>query len=481
MRHTFALLPLLLPSVVLAQVSGVPEPPSPTPLPTFWIGMSNDTFGDAIRNDDDFRTAGVRGGGRLGRWVVEVDGSILTNRGRDGSAPGRVDELSYTLGYALYDDEREQERSEQRWRSLIIIGGGARTVTRLGGEAIQNGLHSLASFPLVYLPYDRERATDALAYVYARSLWLVAANAKPELAPAGDFGVQGEASALTTTGGQQQGFLGAKAVLLGRQGAAWIGGRWEWHRGNAPSPTANHVLDHETGPWLLAGVQAGPLGDSNVGVYLQGALNPRGNAVDGTLGLIIAPQPGRSGGEPVRFDQTLLYFPDGGAIGLQVRWRPRWFFEHGLSQRDTLFLDYHFGWAPGYDDFTGDVVDANQVLAGFQPTWTWHPFSAFLTEGWVAAGAGYRVEQVRPYGDKTPRFAASAKAYRPVVQGGAGVRLGWDDGTGVDHLWERLRLGIGYSAYVPFWRATVGTGADQAEFMKPGGGVELSLGAHLAW
>ena len=91
---------LMVPVVLLATqqlsaaVYGLPEPPTPAPMPQFWFGFSDDFLGMAVLNSDDYRTANISFGGRYDAWRFAVDSSMLTNRGRDGTTPSRTDEVT---------------------------------------------------------------------------------------------------------------------------------------------------------------------------------------------------------------------------------------------------------------------------------------------------------------------------------------------------------------------------------------------------
>src|SRR5437763_525221 len=87
-----------------ASLVGVPDAPTAWVQPALWFGVGNDSFGGGFGDDDDFRTAALRGGWHAGRFDGAVDYSILTNRGlSSGIRRGRSDELTLSAGYRLVD------------------------------------------------------------------------------------------------------------------------------------------------------------------------------------------------------------------------------------------------------------------------------------------------------------------------------------------------------------------------------------------
>ena len=85
---------LLMPLNGLAAATslyGVPEPPTPMPLPTAWLAIQDDMFGDAVLDTDDFRTGGAHLGLSLGGFVATVKATLF-NRYEDPGALALLNE-----------------------------------------------------------------------------------------------------------------------------------------------------------------------------------------------------------------------------------------------------------------------------------------------------------------------------------------------------------------------------------------------------
>ncbi len=307
------LLAQLIPNGELAAATslyGVPEPPTPAPLPTAWLAVQDDLFGDAVLNTDDFRTGGGHLGLAIAGFVATFDDSAFTSRGAQGLPPGRTDELTYTLGYALIDDEG----IAQPLSALVIVGGGGRSYGDYAGQRIQNGIHKRFGFEPLYLPYDQAHGTAGVGYLYGRGQWLPWRHCPAPLPDA--IGVQVEAAALASTQHEQEEYASCEVVAFGTQGVGWLGVQYQRNAGTPPTTTAGIVARHEDGFWLTAGLGRQP------GFYVAASVDPSTRAVDGNVGVTIAPNAGPAEASKIPIAETFLFFPQGGSIGAQVRWQP---------------------------------------------------------------------------------------------------------------------------------------------------------------
>ncbi len=471
MRHpTYVVGLLLLGAPVSAAVYGLPEPPTPAPTPQAWFLFSDDFLGMAVLNTDDYRTANITIGGRWDRWRFAADASMLTNRGRDGTTPSRTDELTYSLGYAVLDREREE-----KWRALLTLGVGGRTYGDLGGESVQNRIHETFGYKTVHIPYDPESGTDGFVFFHTRLTgepsWEYQLNG-----PFGRWAVQAESGGLVSTGDEVQWYGGANLVSLGTDSMTWIGARYQWHSDSYPTTTSQIVGEKESGWWLVVGISRTP------GILITASLNPDRETVAGTIGLTIdsAALPNHDG-KGYRVDQSLKMFMNAASTGLDIRWQPAWLADLSFSQRDVIVVCYDFGEAKAYEDWQDCFVAFDQVVIGWAPTWEVpQPFPRLL---WSASGylaGGVRLERILEE-DGSPRFAQDDVQIAAVAQGELAMRFGWRFSDKGDLWWDQLRLGIGLDGWLPWPSATARNGADVDEYMEPGWSAYLAIGVTVDW
>ena len=453
-----------------AAVYGLPEPPTPAPTPQLWFNFSDDFLGMAVLNTDDYRTANITIGGSWDALRFAVDASMLTNRARDGGVPSRTDELTYSLGYAVVDREREE-----KWRALLTLGVGGRTYGDLGGESVQNWIHDTFGYKDVELPYDPEEGTDGFAFFHTR-LTGVPPWEYQFGGPFGRWAAQIEGGGLFSTGDECQLYGAFNLVTLGADSMAWVGARYQWHNDDYPTETSRIVGEEESGWWVVVGLSRTP------GVVITASLNPDRETVAGTLGLTIdtQAQPHIEGGNGYRVDQALKFFPGGGNTGLDIRWQPTWLTELSLSPRDVLVLCYDFGAVTAYDDWQDCYVGFDQLVLGWAPTWQ-IPLVPRLT--WNIAGylaGGVRLERIHEE-DGTPRFTEDDIHVAAVVQGEVGMRFGWRFTDHGDTWIDQFRLGIGVDGWLPWPRVTVSEGGDSDHLLEPGASVHVSVGVTVDW
>jgi hypothetical protein len=455
------------PLVAAASLYGIPQPPTPAPLPAAWFAAQNDVFGDAILNTDDFRTGGVHAGISSHGFVLAIDDSAFTSRGADGLPRGRTDELKGTLGYALIQDESPTAALS----TLVIAGGGAKSVGDYSGQRVQNDIHHAFGFKPVYLPYDSQRHTAGIGYMYARALWLPwRDNAKPLPLT---IGFQVESAIVATTRNEQEDFGAFNLVAMGSQGVGWIGLQYQHEGGSPESQTAGIVARHESGYWVSAGL------GRQTGLYVSGAIDPSTRAIDGNLGFVcqtdsLDPDPNKL---PV--SETFVFFPEGGSIGAQVQWQPFENRDQGPLHHNLL-VDYHFGSVPHYS-WANNRVDADQFLFGYEPEYV-HAIPGIpwlMSEAFVYSAGGLRIERVRVL-DQPSRFSQHT-ATRPVLQGGGGIRFGVNIHDDPRLFINQVRLGFGWDGWIPLRRETVRSSTESEVFQKPGNSPIISIGFNVIW
>ena len=475
-RHFAFMVPALLMATqqLSAAVYGLPEPPTPAPTPQFWFNFSDDFLGMAVLNTDDYRTANISVGGRYDAWRFAVDSSMLTNRGRDGTTPSRTDELTYSLGYAVVDEEREG-----RLRPLLTLGVGGRTYGNLGGEEIQNRVHETFGYKTVHLPYDPEQGTEAFAFYHGRLSMLPPWDYQGS-GPFGRWAFQLESGGLASTGEKFQVYGGANVVSVGADSLAWIGVRYQWNGGHNPTATSDIVAAKETGWWWVVGLSRTP------GILFTASINPSRETVAGTVGLTIdtTAMPHHDAGHADaghRVDEVLKFYPGGGNIGLDLRWQPQWLAEHSLSPRDVLVFNYDFGAVVEKTDWQDCYIGFDQIVIGWGPTWDIPPSTSRLiwTVGAYVAG-GVRLERIHEE-DGTPRFPEGGVHATGVAQGELGTRLGYRFTDRGDSWMDSLRLGVGIDGWLPFNSVTVSNGNDVDHYLVPGYAAHFTVGVTVVW
>lgn len=446
---------------------GMPEPPTPAPLPTAWLAVQDDLFGDAILNTDDYRTGGGHVGLSIAGLVLTVDDSAFTSRGAQGRPPGRTDELTYTVGYALI----ESEGIDQTLGGLLIVGGGGRSYGNYDGQRIQNSIHSRFGFQPLYLPYDQEHGTAVVGYLYGRSLWLPWRHCPRPLPDA--IGFQIEAASLATTQREQEEYASLEVVAFGTQGVGWVGVQYQHNAGTPPTMTAGIVARHENGFWLTAGLGRQP------GFYVAASVDPSTRAVDGNVGITIASNAGAADPSNLPASETFLFLPQGGSIGAQVRWQPVSFNDQG-PLRHELLIDYHYGSVPHYS-WSNNRVDEDQILIGYEPEFV-HAVPGIgwlMAETYLYAAGGVRIERVRVLA--APSRYQQATGTTAVGQGGGGLRLGLNVGDDPTRFINQIRVGIGYDGWIPVVRHRVEGPMESGYFLKPGAAPVLSVGFNVMW
>ncbi len=459
------LIPLFAAASLAAAVPGVPEAGPNGVLPFFGLTSSNDMFGSGVGNGDDFRTAGVALQGRLGGWVVATEGSMLTDR-RAGT---RADQAQLLAGRVLGD-----QTPHAGWHASVLVGGGVQLDGNLGGRPTQNFIHDTIGASRVGLNYDREDSQ-------ARPLFAVAAVAGWLGEPSRDLGLTGwwGGQVLATTSwvpdAELLSEIGPRLVLVGAQGALWLGVRVRLRDGEPPTATAGATGAHEDGWWLDAGTYITPLDwdGREFGWQVRAAINPETQAALGSLGLVVSPGAG-PGGATLDLSHDLAVY-GGGGFGVQLRWHP-WPYQD--ARRSSAVLDYRFGSEPDgrlrlFPD-TQQAADADlrhdQWTIGWEEAYRSPNWSGVRFMPWVQGGAGLRHEGMVIDGASGRWREGSSTA--PVLRAAVGVRAAWHD---------LVSLGASCDGWLPAWQTDHPVGGAQITLNDPGWALGLHLAAHIAW
>ena len=446
---------LLAVASLRAEIAGTPAPPRPGPIPDAWLGWSNDAFGGGIGdNTDDYRTSSFNGGLALDeRWLVAIDFSLLT--AKEGTPPGRSDELTATLGWLVVEGGA-RGLQPMPW---LALGAGVRMRGDLGGEDAQNRWHRHLDVELVdYLDYE-DGGVDGVGYAIAGWTRLL-----PGLWHGDRLALDMDAAVLGTTGGLVQGEADLKLTILGRDGSIWFGGRALGTAGSSRTdPTARAVADHEDGLWLVYGAGIG-------GWFVDAGLNPVDRASLGRVGWMW----GRRAGREPPLDGELsgdfgVY--EGISLGVDLRWRPRWLTDLPAGRLLRIAASYRFGRTE--TKWEDSEVVFRQGTAGMElapatgPGWAIEPF--------LRVGLGLREERVIDGGPQ-PRYREES-AITGVLAGSAGVRILLPSRA------ERVRYGLGMAVdgWLPFQSEPIANATQSARYNEEAVAAGATLTATVSW
>ncbi|MBA3686390.1 MAG: hypothetical protein H0W72_14285 [Planctomycetes bacterium] len=450
-----------------AEIAGVPEPPRPGPFPDRWLVWSNDALGGEIgENTDDFRTTSFSGGALLGRrFLLAIDSSNFTDKARSAVAPARSDELTATAGILLFTGQATTAAGGP-W---LALGGGVRLHGNLGGEALQNGWHDILGVDRVdYIAYESDSGIAGLGYATGvLPVWSTPIDLARWLR-ASQLGLELEAAGLLTTSNERQSLVGARLAVNGSDGAGWFGVRQRWNGGDASTPTAATVADHEAGTWLAYGASFG-------GWFIDGGVNLDDNATVGRLGWMWRRASGRAQKSTIdRLEGELLYV-GGGALGVRLRWRPRWM-QRQWGQVASWFGDYRFGRTGQiWDD---SIVAYRQPVVGFELAANRGDHHHLRLEPFALAGIGFREERLVTRGPIT-RYRDES-AVRAVLLGGAGLRAVWGKASAPGRT-VRYSLSVECDGWLPTHSADVVNVNGRDTYLEPGVAATVALGALVDW
>jgi hypothetical protein len=440
-----------------AAVPGLPEAPRPGPLPTVWASWANDTFdGEIGETPDDLRTNAFTAGVRLGRAVLVIDDSLLTDRGFHDPHRGRSDEVTATAGALLIDD-----RLRDGWSARLAAGAGGRWTGDFGGESLQNGWHRRIGEPEVAAPYE---SADPVALGWLDAAWLQTGGLpRVPLLAGGQLGLEARAGGLATIGDERQARAAARLVLLGHDGWVHLGAVHDWRDGTPATHTAARVAAEERGTWIEYGMGAGALG-------LSFAVNLDHDLGAGALSWSTGRRPVVAGEDHAAEVEGGIGLYAGYALGWQYRWRPG-ILVRALGGRCSALVDYRYGRErpDGWDD---THLVARQGLVGLE-------LAAAAPRGGVQAipflylGGGIRQEFVSIVGDR-PRFGEQ-DAVAPVVQGGVGMRFAAGELPRPGREAPRYALAVTYDGWLPLREAALVEDPSE-RYLRPA----LALGGRIS-
>ena len=415
------------------------------------VSISNDFLGRG-GSSDDFRTQQIMFAVRPApRWTLLLDHSVLTLR--DLASPGRIDQLSGSIGYDLIS------KNELDSNGRLSVGTGFRSIGDFAGERIQNGFHRLIQSQIRILPYTSTERTDATAWFDAE--YYTVMREPREGAMFGDwrFGAWLRANSLVTSDGQADSSASLLAVANRRAIDFWFGLRQDWRSGY-DDPVLRETASEEDDLAVVLGLRFGPFvfetvqqlnNDSSYGQFRMLSSGEQRNSST-------AQQP-RIGIE------AAILFPDVHAH-FAGRWRTSLLTADSSSLRESTFVSIDYG-EPQHPDNKLVFVRSAQLGVGLE-------WERILSErgSWLSAygsvGAGWRYEKL--IGDGMLTGQKSSSIDRAVLLLGTGLRV---DASKLSERWN-YRIQLGLSGWLPASDAQLQIGTMTMPVQEPA--LNLLLG-----
>jgi len=420
------------------EISGLPPALLPGIDRDFVLNFSNDFLGRG-GSVDDFRTQQLVIAAKLSdNWIAILDHSILTL----GSSltPGRVDQLSASLGYQIINKVNEHSASK------VNAGFGVRSAGDFAGERMQNGFHRLIGSDIEVLPYTDTNNTDVTA-------WFDVDHYR-DLHYSGSWrtGYWVRASSLLTSGGHWDGSAGLFGVASRPSLDIWLGLRRDWREGY------DHAVFRETAAAesdtsIVLGVRFGAL-------VLETVQQINNDASYGQLRLVSSaaraatPQSGNS-----RWGLEAGFLMPNIQLRLAARYRTRFLTDAGSRWREALVVAASYG-EPQYEDNPDIFVHSRQLDLGLDLE-----RSLSVRNDWLSlygtAGAGWRNERL--IGVNTLQSEASDSAGRAVLSFGAGLRI---NTAALGENWN-YRIQLGFIGRLPIQDADLQLGTTTLAVQQP--------------
>jgi hypothetical protein len=401
------------------EIAGLPANAPPSIDGPVAFGFHNDFLGRGGRTDD-FRTQQLIVTGRFAeRWYLTLDHSVLTQT--EASAPGRVDQLSATLGYAVVD--RHADEATQR----VLVGTGVRAHGDFAGERMQNGFHQLFGIDLEFLPYRSGESDSAVGWFDAQHQWVRSGQGR--FRPG--YWIRG--SALATTDGQLDASLGAYGMLQHERIEIWAGLRADWREGY-DSRVVSATAQAETDTAAVLGIAWGPLVIETVQQF-------ENDASYGSLRLVSSRVSGARGDSTPRYAIDVGFLLPDIRLNLDGRVAPGWLNSPSRAWTTSLMARLASG-QPQIDGDSTQYVDTTELSAGLdfaRPVMAQNERLVL----YAFVGLGVRAEQLFGEGERVGQESDTVTA--AVGTFGAGLRAHLAD-LGGD--W-RLGLRLGGSASLP--------------------------------
>jgi len=440
---------ILATHAIAGEIAGLPANTPPTIDRSLEFAFSNDLLGRG-GSVDDFRTQQFIIGGTIDdRWEVVLDHSILTLV--DVDEPGRIDQLSLSLGLRVIDIASDTSVNR------LTTGLGIRSYGDFGGERIQNGSHQLVSSSVEVVPYTDLSRSDATVWLDAQRYSLFKGSVDSQ---DWRYGYWLRGSALWASDGQ----LDAAAGIYGIAGKGsvdfWLGLRHDWRSGYE-APVLVETAFAEEDLAAVFGLRWGSIVFETVQQFDK-------KASYGQIRLVAA----GFGAERNMSPQSRFVLDAGITVpdvlmNITGRWRSDWLNRGASTWQRSLFVTSGYG-EPQHDDDPMIYRRTLQVGAGVE----WEKQLAGR-DGWASiygsAGAGWRQESI--FGDDDRAGEQSDTVSRGVALLGLGMRF--DSGELFSGLNYRIQLGL--AGWVPFSDATVQMSGEEFRVQQPTLVITLGL------
>ena len=423
-----------------AQISGIPPAIPPGMQRQVEIFFGNDFLGRGS-DTDDFRTQQLSLVASAGeRWTILIDHSILTLKNPQQGPPGRLDQLSGSLGYRFFSAQSTHVRQS------FDAGVGFRQSGKTAGARIQNGFHQLIKQRIDTMPYvDTERVDGTLWASFDRDGILKNDG--------WEYGYWARATTLLTTDGQWDGDLRLVGVAGKNWFQGWFGLSGSWREGYDRDNVTRETARYEAGTGIVFGLRFGPL-------LLETEQQFNGESAYGHISLVSTGQalPRLATGTN-KFSITAgLTMPDVYA-SLQGRWTNCNFLGCGELWRRAVVLDVRYG-KPQFGSATDRFVKTTQVVGALE-------FERPLFNGfeWMttfaSAGLGWRTERLE--GEGTLGGQQSDAVDRLGLAADAGVRLS----TSARGASWNILIQLGLSGWLPSSDGTVQFAGETEHLQSP--------------
>ena len=419
-------------------------------LPPFFerdleVTLSNDFFGRG-GSTDNFRTQQVIINAKLtDKWIAIVDHSILTLGA--SATPGRVDQLSGSLGYQLFKTANDHRVNK------LLVGVGVRNAGDFAGQRIQNGFHRLVASEIKTYPYIDTESSDVTAWFDADHYRRFGVRSDSDLKGGWRKGYWLRGSSLLTSGGQWDSSAGAYAVASQASVDIWLGIRRDWRSGYDIA-VLRQTAAAEDDLAIVLGARFGP-------IVFETVQQMNNDASYGQLRLVSSgfrKTSSQKGNMRLGFTGSILV-PD---VQLQLtgRYGTRLFTATGSGWREAMTVSASYG-EPQYEDNPNIFVRSRQFDIGLDFERPLSERTAWLS-AYGTASAGWRDESLT--GANALQGERSGSVGRAVLSVGAGLRF---DAASLGDHW-RLRISLGVNGMLPIDDASLQIGDMTLRVQKPG-------------
>ncbi len=431
-------------------------PGLPPQLPPFIDRDLEVTFGNDFLGRggsvDDFRTQQIIITAKLSeKWIALLDHSILTLS--DETTPGRVDQLSGSLGYQVINTMND------RTVSKVFVGVGFRGVGDLAGERMQNGFHRLVGIDIKDLPYSDTESTDATAWFDADHYRRFGNSSKTSSPGKWQTGYWLRASSLVTSGGQWDSAAGLFAVTSRPAIDIWLGVRRDWRHGYEGA-VLSETAAAEDDLAIVFGARFGAL-------VLETVQQLNNDASYGQLRMVSS---GVRTNIPTsrnsRWGLEAGFLLPNVQVRLASRYRKHVFTGAASRWREAIVIAVSYG-EPQYEDNASIFVHSRQFDIGFDFERSLHEQSGWLS-AYGGASAGWRSERL--VGANALEGENSDSVSRAVLSVGTGLRI---DAANMGERWN-FRIQLGLIGRLPIQDAEFRIGNTTLRVQKPA--IDFLLG-----